>query len=226
MIRLIKYVVFCSCLAASAAGGGQKTAEKNSPVVASPLPFGEVMPEGWLLEQMRQDLKEGITGQFPSVNKTTEKRLFVRHNARPDNVPHLKDDANVRGWWSGEHEGYYNDGYFRSSWLAGDENNKKKAIQRLDDILAAADDGYIGIYSRESRLPDSGPDGELWAQSRLFQALLAYYEASNDKKILHAVERAVKMTMVKRGIFPGPNQRMGEYLMESVILIRWNGSID
>lgn len=201
------------CLIASAEISTQKTPHTTRNLVAVPLPFGEVMPQGWLLEQMKHDLQDGITGHFPTINNTTDKRLFVLHNASPDNIPHLKDDANVRGWWSGEHEGYYNDGYFRCSWLAKDEKNKNTAIQRLKDILtSSAEDGYIGIYAKEHRLPDSGPDGELWTQSRIFQALLAYYEATGDKTVLLSVEKAVRMTMDhygKTGYFSRPKSKDG-----------------
>lgn len=172
------------------------------------------MPEGWLLEQLQMDLAEGIAGHFPQINKTIEHRRFVKHDARPDNIPHVADDDQQRGWWSGEHEAYYADGYFRTAWLAGDQYHTQKAIGRLKAILAAQDrDGYIGIYSREHRLPSKGPDGELWTQSRIFQALLAYYEATGDRNILDAVERAVRLTagryMARGGYFSRPGSKDG-----------------
>jgi hypothetical protein len=101
------------------------------------------------------------------------------------------------GWWLGEHEGYYADGLFRLAWLSGRQSVTAAAIARLEDVLAARDDsGYIGVYPADYRLGDQDPnDGELWTQSRMFQALLAWYEATSDQRILSAVDKATKLTL-------------------------------
>lgn len=67
----------------------------------------------------------------------------------------------------------------------------------MEDIMAAAEEnnGYIGIYSPDSRLPLEGVDGELWTQSRIFQAMLAYHEFTGDEEVLEAVEKAALLTL-------------------------------
>jgi hypothetical protein len=101
------------------------------------------------------------------------------------------------GWWLGEHEGYYADGLFRLAWLSGRQSVTTAAIARLEDVLAVQDtDGYIGVYPASSRFSEQDPnEGELWTQSRMFQALLAWYEATGEQRILDAVEKAAKLTL-------------------------------
>jgi len=153
--------------------------------------FGEIRPEGWMLRQMQADLDDGLAGHYPDISDTVNGRMFATQTA---NLP----DANGNpGWWGGEHEGYYDDGLFRLAWLAGDATLRNAAIARLQDVLAAQDtDGYIGVYPVGGRFGTQDlNDAELWTQSRMFQALLAWYEASGDQHIIDAVERAAKLTL-------------------------------
>jgi len=57
------------------------------------------------------------------------------------------------------------------------------------------EDGYIGIYKPNLRYQHEGSNGELWAQTTAFRALLAYYEFTQENAVLEAVEKAVKHTM-------------------------------
>jgi uncharacterized protein len=153
--------------------------------------FGETSPMGWMLNQMQADLKDGLAGHYTEISDTVNKRRFETRTAdRPG-------DNGEPGWWAGEHEGYYADGLFRLAWLAGGLTVKKAAIARLESVLTSQDsDGYIGVYPDARRLSEQDPnDGELWTQSRMFQALLAWYEATSDARILQAVDKAAKRTL-------------------------------
>src|SRR5262249_34005313 len=91
---------------------------------------------------------------------------------------------------------------------------KAAAIARLQEVLNAQDaSGYIGVYPLAKRFSTSDPnDGELWTQSRMFQALLAWYEATGDSKILTAVEKAAKTTLnafTTRSYFDRPGLTLG-----------------
>ena len=153
--------------------------------------FGETKPSGWILEQMRADLDAGLAGHYPEISDAVNLREFEIQTAeQPDASGHP-------GWWSGEHEGYYADGLFRLAWLSGRQSASTAAIAWLENVLSAQDDsGYIGVYPPASRFGNTDPnDGELWTQSRMFQALLAWYEASGDERVLAAVEKAAKLTL-------------------------------
>ena len=153
--------------------------------------FGETKPSGWLLQQMHADLDDGLAGHYTEISDSVNMREFETHSA--DQV----DPLGRPGWWLGEHEGYYADGLFRLAWLSGRQSVRTAAVARLEDVLSAQDDdGYIGVYPASGRLSDQDQnDGELWTQSRMFQALLAWYEATGEERILVAVEKAAKLTL-------------------------------
>lgn len=160
------------------------------------LRAGEVMPQGWMKEQMRADLHDGLAGHYPEISSNVDKQLFEKKNRQPE-VMAQSDRRPEKSWWAGEHEGYWKDGVIRMAFLTGDKVFMAKARRWVEAIVAAQDaDGYIGIYDKETRFPAvQGSDGELWTQTRIFQAMLAYYEFTGDKKILNAVEKAVNLTL-------------------------------
>jgi hypothetical protein len=153
--------------------------------------FGETKPSGWMLGQMRADLDSGLAGHYTEISDSVNMRQFETQTAdQPDPSGHP-------GWWLGEHEGYYADGLFRLAWLSARQSVSTAAIARLEDALAAQDNtGYIGVYPIDYRFMEQDPnDGELWTQSRMFQAMLAWYEATSDQRILDAVDKAAKLTL-------------------------------
>ena len=85
----------------------------------------------------------------------------------------------------------------RSAFLTGNEEWLKKAKTILDNVIAnQGEDGYIGIYNEEVRLDNLlNENGELWTQSRMMAALLAYYEYSKDEKYFNAAKKAVDLVI-------------------------------
>jgi len=153
--------------------------------------FGETKPSGWMLGQMQADLDNGLAGHYTEISDTVNQREFETRTADQP------DAAGDPGWWLGEHEGYYADGLFRLAWLSGRQSVTTAAIARLEDALSAQDSsGYIGVYPATDRFSEQDPnDGELWTQSRMYQAMLAWYEATGDERILIAVDKAAKLTL-------------------------------
>ncbi len=172
------------------------------------LEAGEIMPTGWIREQMRLDLKDGYYGQYDKINHTVTHDLFTNQ----DRCSQERYEG-MNGWWSGEHEGYWKDGVLRMAFLCGDEAYKKKAIDWLDEIVAAqGDDGYIGIYKGGSepnaRFNHLGENGELWTQSRIFQVLIAGYEFTGNENYFTALRKAVDLTIAKDpGNYFNPEQK-------------------
>ena len=146
-------------------------------------------------EQLHSDLAEGYFPRYDQVNHTVTHGLFVHRDRISGKKYH-----NLRCWWSGEHEGYWKDGVLRMAFLCGDEAQKQRAVGWLDAVLAAqGPDGYIGIYKAgdepNTRFKHAGENGELWVQSRIFQALIAGYEFTGNENYLSAVKRAVEWTI-------------------------------
>jgi len=97
----------------------------------------------------------------------------------------------------GNNEGFFADLVTRNAFLTNYQPWIKKSGQLIDNVLKAQDtSGYIGIYDEECRLDNIlNENGELWTQSRMINAILAYYEFTGNAKYLKAAKRAVDYTI-------------------------------
>lgn len=157
----------------------------------TPLKFGAVKPGGWILQQMRRDLKDGFAGRLDELCHEASSDIFVSGRNRPGKPN--KGNAAHDAWWNGETEGNWHCGHFMLACLSGDPSAMKKAKDYADHILAGQDsDGYLGIFSPELRYQGHG---ELWTQTCLFRGLLAYADATGQERFFQAVKRAVDRTI-------------------------------
>src|SRR6185312_15483963 len=171
----------------------------------SPLPFGAVRPEGWLKDQIRENLR-GFTGHLDSLapGLILRDQIFGRDRLTRD--VRKKDVGVLAGgdpaaavqylWWNSETQGNWRDGFIRSAILAEDTDMMGRAKAYVRAILATQDaDGYLGIYDKDLRYHFDGENGELWSKTTLLRGLLAWYEYSRDATVLTSVERAVADVM-------------------------------
>jgi DUF1680 family protein len=99
-------------------------------------------------------------------------------------------------WWNSETQSNWWDGYIRSAILADNKQHLARIKSYIKRILATQDaDGYLGIYDKELRYKFNNENGELWSKVTLLRGLLAWYEYTKDKKVLSAIERAVRNVM-------------------------------
>jgi hypothetical protein len=155
------------------------------------LRFGAIKPTGWILAQMRRDLKEGFAGHLDELCQEASSDIFASGRNRPGKT----NNGNVANdsWWNGESEGNWRSGQMMQACLTNDPAAMSKADAYVDHILATQDeDGYIGIFQPELRY--SG-NGEFWTQVCLFRGVLAYAEATGKTKVFDAVQRAVDRTI-------------------------------
>lgn len=178
----------------TAQGADSASSQRSSELAApafTPLRFGAVKPRGWILEQMRRDLKGGFAGHLDELCREASTDIFVSGRNRPGkpNAGNAAGDA----WWNGETEGNWHCGHFMLACLTRDPQAMKKAKSYADHILAGQDaDGYLGIFSPELRYRGHG---ELWTQTCLFRGLLAYADATGEERVFQAVKRAVDRTI-------------------------------
>lgn len=170
----------------------------------TPLPFGSVKPTGWLKQQMQKDI-DGFVGNLDQIvpeliNDPIYSIGRIQKNSKAKDLGNLKD-GDVAGdeqykWWNSETQSNWWDGYLRNVLLLDDYDGIQKVKSYAEAILETQDeDGYIGIYDRELRYQFKSENGELWSKATLYRGLLAYYEFTNDEKVLKAVEKAVKNVM-------------------------------
>jgi len=157
----------------------------------TPLNFGEIRPGGWILAQMRRDLKTGFAGHLDELCHEASSDIF----AAGRNAPGRPNKGNAAGdaWWNGETEGNWRCGQLMLACLTQEAAAMAKAQAYVEHILSSQDaDGYIGIFSPELRYHGSG---EFWTQTCLFRGLLAYASATGDERVYAAIKRAVDRTM-------------------------------
>ncbi|MBC9795742.1 beta-L-arabinofuranosidase domain-containing protein [Sinomicrobium weinanense] len=158
---------------------------------------GAIKPMGWIKNQMDRDLRQGLIGSFDKISNTVTYNLFVNQNRLND-----RKYDNRKEWWSGEHEGYWKDAIIRMAYLTENRQYIDSAQAWVNEIINNTDtSGYIGIYKKgdtpHTRYNFTGPNGELWTQSRIMVALAAYYEFTGDKRVLDHLKKAVQLTMEK-----------------------------
>lgn len=185
---------------------------KNPFQIIKPIPqtyewlrLGEVKPNGWLLNQMRADLSQGFVGKLDRLVPDLIIHDDIYGRNRLTKAIKNKDVGTIdQGgewevqylWWNSETQSNWWDGFVRNALLTEHLPSLKRVDAYIDRILSYQDeDGYLGIYAPDLRYNFEGENGELWAQSSLFRGLLAYYEVSNDPKVLEAVEKAMQVTM-------------------------------
>jgi len=163
------------------------------------LNLDEIKPEGWIKAQLIRDLETGFTGHLDSLTFYASADIFgskkilgftLDESGNPQHIP--------KSWWPGETEPVWLDGFVRAAFLTDHLPSIEKMNNYIDYILDnQEEDGYIGIYQPEIRFQHTMENAELWAQSRMFRVMLAYYEMTGDKRVLKAVIRAVNLTMEK-----------------------------
>jgi len=158
---------------------------------------GSVKPGGWVQEQLSRDLIQGYAGSYDKIHPTVTHDVFVNQNRISKRKLGLRKE-----WWSGEHEGYWKDGVIRMAFLTNNKFYIDKATHWVEEIINhTGDEGYIGIYGDcekpGCRFQHKRGNGELWATSRIVMALLAYYEFTDEQKVLDAAEKAVQLVMQK-----------------------------
>jgi DUF1680 family protein len=168
------------------------------------LPLGEVMPEGWLKQQIQENL-DGFTGHLDSLAPDLiladdiygKNRLSKNVKSKDVGAVGVEGDWQVQFlWWNSETQSNWRDGYIRSAILVNDPVHLARIEKYVERILATQDaDGYLGIYDSELRYRFDNENGELWAKASLLRGLLAWYEFKKDGNVLSAIEKAARNVM-------------------------------
>ncbi len=178
---------------------------QNKQTAFQPLPFGSIKPTGWLATQMQKDV-DGFVGHLDQlvpalINDPIYGAGRLQKHSKAKDLGNNKEgdvgDDEQYKWWNSETQSNWWDAYIRNVFLVNDRQGIEKVNQYVKRILATQDDdGYIGIYDKELRYKFQSENGELWSKTTLYRGLLAYYEATNDEKVLTALKKAVDNVML------------------------------
>jgi uncharacterized protein len=182
-----------------------------------PLSLGEIKAGGWMKNQIERDITSGYISVYDQIQPSLNENTFGPEKRKNYSISSTGEwETRRETWWPGEHEGYMAEIVVRSAYLTANKEWLKKAKTALDYVIEnQGPDGYIGIYDEECRLDNLlNENGELWTQSRMMAALLAYYEYSGDEKYFNAAKRAVDLvidryTKSKKTYFQQPKPNGG-----------------
>jgi uncharacterized protein len=156
------------------------------------LPLGAVKPAGWILAQLRRDLRDGFAGCLDTLTERARSDLFLNR---------IESSAQQFAWWDSETRGNWLWGYTMMAYLADLPEHQARVTALVKALKKTQDpDGYLGIYSPASRYQHGeGENGELWGQGRALLTLLAYYELTGDRTCLTTAQAAADLTLKHYG---------------------------
>lgn len=148
-----------------------------------PLPPGAVQPAGWLGDWAR-DSAAGITGHLD------ERADVFKHGYKGIHFEAQGVKAGGTGWPL-EQCAYWLDGLVRLAYILDDPALIAKARARLDLVVDGVNGGGESLVYWQPRtiLSDSFNS---WAHSHMGRALVAYYQATGERRILDALVKAYR----------------------------------
>lgn len=153
-----------------------------------PLPPGAVEPAGWLRD-WAEAARDGITGHLDEYHAV----FADAWKGTPVKAPKAALDGTG---WPLEQCSYWLDGLVRLGFVLHDPALIAKAKARLDPVVDGVNRGGPSFIYWLTNAP-SGFNS--WAHSHLGRALVAYYEATGDQRILQALDRAYSTYPVPMG---------------------------
>jgi len=158
------------------------TSFKVKPVFI-PLPAGAVYPQGWI-KDCAVAAADGITGHLDEWSATFGMAWkgvgFEARGADPE----------TGMGWPLEQASYWLDGAVRLAYILGDSALIHKVTGRLDKVVdGVLDGGKSFIYWQDVDFKSSERTFESWAHSQMGRALVAYYEASGNPRVLSALTK-------------------------------------
>ncbi|MDR3094201.1 MAG: hypothetical protein LBU62_06125, partial [Bacteroidales bacterium] len=156
------------------------TSLKVKPAFIS-LPAGAIQPQGWI-KDVAISASQGITGHLDEWSTTYGMAWKgVGFEARGT-------DPETGLGWSLEQSSYWLDGAVRLAYILNDSALINKISARLDMVVdGVLNGGKSFIYWHEMDYKKDGFNN--WAHSHMGRALVAYYEAGGNPRVLEALKK-------------------------------------
>jgi hypothetical protein len=155
-----------------------------------PLPPGAVRPCGWLNDWAR-DAAAGITGHLD------ERAEVFKHGYKGYGFKALGVKADGTGWPL-EQCAYWLDGLVRLAYILDDPQLIAKTRARLDPVVDGVNRGGESLVYWQPRsilsveMDKANGQFNNWAHSHMGRALVAYYQATGERRILDALVKAYR----------------------------------
>ncbi len=152
----------------------------KAPLRLIPLVPGAICPKGWIGDQARA-AANGTTGHLDEWAPT------FRDGWKGIGIDALGANKTNGTGWPLEQCAYWLDGAVRLAYILQDSALIEKVSQRLDGVVngVLASDRCSFIHWTDIDLANSNFNN--WASSHIGRALVAYYQATGDERILQAL---------------------------------------
>jgi uncharacterized protein len=187
-LLLCLVVIHLEMTAAAQAAVGRRIAEPTVKPAFTPLPAGAIEPAGWLRDWALA-ARHGISGHLDEWSPVYRDAWKGPSQGAPGDGT----------GWPLEQSSYWLDGALRLGYILHDDALIKKVTDRLRLVVDGVNSGGNSfIYWRKE--PPQGFNS--WACSQMGRALVAWYEASGDRRILDALVRTYSHYPVPREQIP------------------------
>lgn len=184
LVSGILLLVFAAC---------SGTIENKAPVRFTPLNVGQVKPEGWI-KDWAEDAANGISGHLDEYEN-----VFAYGWLGRDITARQSDgDGKVSSTgWLLEQSAYWLDGALKLGFQLGDTTLIRKTSERLDGVVngVLASPNHTFIWWKEDDIvrEENGSESKgsfnNWAHGLMGRCLISYYQATQDERILKALEK-------------------------------------
>jgi hypothetical protein len=164
---------------AAAASNVARVAEPLVKPALVPLAPGAVEPRGWLRD-WAMAARDGITGHLDQWHPT----FGDGWKGIPIKAPGAEPDG---AGWPIEQCSYWLDGLVRLGYVLHDDDLIRKATARLGRVVDGVNRGGTSLIYWK---PDEPRGFNSWAHSQMGRALVAWYQATGEKRILDALVKA------------------------------------
>jgi hypothetical protein len=144
------------------------------PLAYAPLPLGSIKPAGWLRGQLRIQA-DGLSGRLDEIWPDVKNSAWI--------------GGNGDGWERGP---YWLDGAVPLAFLLDDDKLKAKARRWAEYVLEHQQpDGWLGPI-RGKNVRELKPTYDVWPLAIFLKALTQYQEATNDPRIIPAMQKCFR----------------------------------
>lgn len=177
-VSLLPFVIISNSCNFDSVNQNESNENKIPDLTYSTLEIGAIKPNGWLLDWANSAAK-GITGHLDERATVYQKgwsgESFEARGVREEGTN-----------WPLEQSAYWLDGLVRLAYILNDSTLINKVKSRLDPIVnGVLNGGASFIYWRPKEQLNKVFDN--WAHSHMGRALVAYYSATNDPRVLEAL---------------------------------------
>ena len=148
----------------------------------SKLKLGNITASGWIKEQLKREAK-GMGGNLDVLEPNMLREPFISRKHEE------KLDKEVAVSWCSEISSIYWTGLVQLAFTLNDGKLKEKAGAWVNSVLSNQEEsGYIGSYKETD---NRNEDYNALGVSGVVNALLLYYEATKEEKVLEACHKGL-----------------------------------